>query len=217
MSGMTGDKKKKAVTDCCCTGSCCCLPVDYSNPLYPDGVLENIPFQIVSPGCAQINGYSNEFVPLDPTSVYVGGCGPCSGYFPIAVGVLPGVKYIDIGGMCMPTPCSIDFCLILTCLAGDESIPGQIDECCSRIRLWIGSSVQQKEDDGSRPNIDFTAVSCISWKKVSAIQCVCNPELSARFPLSLNFDCAKYSAGACAGKVTCCELTCNLSGAEVII
>jgi hypothetical protein len=213
---ITGGRKKKAVEDCCCTGSCCCLPVDYTNPLYPRGVLQNIPFEITAPGCVQLDGDTGTFVPIDPTSIYLGGCGPCAGFVPVAVAALPGINYFDVGGMCMPTPCSINLCLMLTCEQDEQAVNGGLDECCSRLRLWVGSSVQQVEDDGSRPDGDLTAVSCTSWKKVSPSQCVCNP-LSARFPLSLNFNCGTISGGACDGQPNCCVLTCDLTGAEVVI
>ena len=214
---ITGGRKKRAVEDCCCVGECCCLPVDYSNPLYPNGFLKDIPYEIVAPSCSQINGVDGEFTPIDPTSVTQRGCGVCGSFNPIAVGVLPGIRYIDIAGTCFPTPCSINFCLMLTCEPGEDAASGALDECCSRLRLWIGTNVLQAEDDGSRPDANLTAVSCTSWKKVSPSQCVCEP-LSARFPISLSFNCGEISGGgACDGQPDCCVLTCDLSNAEVVI
>jgi len=214
---MTGGRKKKAVKDCCCVGTCCCLPLDMTNPLYPNGVKINIPFEVSAPGCPTIDGRTGTFRPIDPTSVVKGGCGACGSYSPIAFATLAGSRRVSVGDACLFTPCNINVCFMLTCEISEEAGPGELDECCSRIRLWIGSSELQQEDDGSRPSVDLTAVSCSSWKKVSSTHCVCDPDFSARFPLALNFVCGIIQTGPCAGESDCCTVTCDLTGAEVLI
>ena len=214
---MNGNKKK-AVVQCCCVAGCvgCCLPVDYSVPQYPDGVVKNIPFQFVAPNCDELNGDTNTFVPINPTSSVMGKCGPCSSYLGQNVVVLSGVRLVAIG-RCLPTPCSVNVCLILDCGENESVAPG-LDSCCGRMRLWIGTSEQQAEDDGSKP-AQSGSFSCTSWKKVNALQCACDPEdgVSARFPFSLNFSCPKYTTGPCAGEDNCCKVVCNLTGAEIVI
>lgn len=210
--------KKRAVVECCCAGGCigCCLPVDYTVPQYPDGVVKNIAFQFVAPNCLALNGRTNTFIPVNPTSAAKGPCGPCTSYLGQNLVVLAGTKNFPLDE-CMLTPCSINVCLILECGEGEEVAPG-LDTCCGRMRLWIGTSEPQAEDNGSRP-AQASSFSCVSWKKVSPLQCACDPNsgVSARFPFSITFSCPKYTTGPCIGQDNCCKVTCNLTGAEVVI
>lgn len=210
--------KKRAVSECCCIGGCvgCCLPVDYAIPQYPGGVVKNITFQFVAPNCSELNGDTNTFVPVNPTSSVIGKCGPCSSYLGQNLVVLSGIRNTPTG-RCLPTPCSVNICLILECIESEIVAPG-LDNCCGRMRLWIGTSETQVEDNGSKP-AQSASFSCTSWKKVSPIQCACNPVvgISARFPFGITFACPKYDSGPCIGQDNCCKVICDLTGAEVVI
>lgn len=209
--------KKKAVLECCC-GACvgCCFPVDYSIPQYPNGVVKDIPFEFVAPNCSQLNGTTGFFDPINPTSSPMGVCGPCGGLIGRNQVVISGVRWTPII-TCSPTPCSFNICLILECNPDELPIEG-LDSCCSRTRLWIGTSDQQVEDNGDRPP-NFTAFSCTSWKMVNPIQCTCDPYLgiSARFPFTINLDCPTFATGPCAGQPNCCRVACDLTDAELVI
>ena len=208
-------KKKRAVLECCC-GVCvgCCTPVDYTNPLYPGGVVEDVPFEFVAPNCPELDGDVGFFDPINPTGSVIGSCGPCGSFLGQNVAVLAGARKNPVV-TCELTPCSIQICLILECDPGQSSIPG-LDFCCSRLRLWIGTTETQAEDDGSRP-LGATSLDCTSWKKVNPTQCSCAGGLSARFPFAINFVCPKYTVGPCAGEDNCCKVTCDLTNAEVVL
>jgi hypothetical protein len=169
----------------CCCGGCtgCCLPVDYTVPQYPGGVVKDIPFQFVAPNCAELNGRTNTFAPVNPTSAVKGFCGPCISYLGQNAVVLSGMRVMPLAGRCFPTPCSVNVCLILECVDGETPTPG-LDTCCSRLRLWVGTNDLQADDVGQKPAA-AGSLSCTSWKKVSASQCVCGVNtVSARFPFS---------------------------------
>jgi len=202
----------------CCCGVCvgCCLPVDYTVPQYPDGVVSDIPFEFVAPNCPALNGVGNVFTPVNPTSATRGSCGPCISYLGQNATVLSGSRRMEMGAVCFQTPCSINVCLILDCGADEIPVPG-LDACCSRLRLWVGTSDKQAEDIGDKPAA-AGSLSCTSWKKVEPSHCSCaGNTVSARFPFSITFDCPPFTTGPCAGQSTCCGVTCDLTDAEVVI
>ena len=207
--------KKQAVIECCC-GVCvgCCTPVDYTVPQYPGGVVQDVPFEFSAPNCAELDGDTGIFEPVNPTGSVIGVCGPCGSFLGQNVVVLSGTRRSPLI-TCGFTPCSVNVCLILECNQTEPPLPG-LALCCSRLRLWIGTSETQTEDNGSRPP-GAASFSCTSWKRVNPSQCSCAGGLSARFPFALNFTCPKYASGPCAGEDDCCKVNCNLTDAEIVI
>ena len=208
------------MTNCCC-GNCtgCCLPVDYSNPTYPNGRIVDIPFCISAPGCATLDGQCADFVGGGTATPRFGSCGICAGYLSTMSWELSAFVWAEGGsGGCNQTPCSIRLCLSLICLEGDDRAAG-IEECCSRLRLLVGTTQRQADETSSSP-----AGPCISWKQVAPTFCECSDSPNTRpgviFPLSLNFACDEvFVGGGCDGLIKCCQnlILCDLTGAEVVI
>ena len=211
------NRKKKAVLDCCC-GTClgCCLPIDYTQPAYPGGVLQNITAQISAPSCPEIDGDSFILTPSAPTNPQIGTCGACAVYIYESIQIL-GTRPSPLL-YCSTTPCSIFLCFRLTCLADVTPATG-LDECCGRLRLWIGCSEQMIEDDGTQPG-GLGGSACGSWRKVSPTQCSClggGGGFAARFPLGFTTTGPLIETGPCAGEQDKCTPNCSLAGAEIII
>jgi len=212
-----------AILECCgcgCVG--CCVPLRYDNPQYPGGYIPAIPFEIMAPGCPEIDGATGSFPPVDPTAPIKGRCGACATFCSTVQAVLAGTFRVELGGMCMTSPCGFKFCLALECTASQEPATDPLLEpCCSRFRLWIGTDVTQVEDNGQRPaSLLDCQLACVSWKAVAPTSCVCLPDgggFSGRFPLAINYYCPSFPSGPCEGEPNCCLLNCDLSDAELVV
>jgi hypothetical protein len=219
---MPGNMQEAALA-CGCCGACngCCLPVEFSET-YPLGRALNIPFCISAPDCAELDGDCAEFVNASPTSPAIfGPCGICAEFSGSKSWSLLAFRWTEpppgSGGECQMTPCTVTICLTLRCL--DEESAPDIEDCCSRLRLIIGSSEEQA-DGSPGPSTG----SCTSFKTVSPSFCECSGDPGAApaviFPLSLNFACQDlWIGGSCDGKIKCCQnlINCSLNNAEVVI
>jgi hypothetical protein len=195
----------------------CCLPVDLAQPLYPAGVLVTIPWEVVAPSCPTINGVSGVFTPVDPTNPGIGPCGYCGTYCVIenTLIVIPGIFKVPFDP-CFTSPCSLgEIKLVLEC--NDTS---QLTGCCDRLRLWVGVSISGGTlvgDTGEKPPTCFGTVN--SWVKLSPSTCTCSGGLSAEFRLSgLSILCdGVFVGGPCDGQPNCCQISCGLSDAVIVI
>lgn len=187
----------------------CCLPIDYTNPLYPLGVMKDIPFSLV--GCQNYNGTFR----VNPANV------PCQEeliYDDINTFNSPFLQtpsqalYTELAGVCSTTPCSTPFFYKLECTSRYLQ-PGD-DSSCDRLWLWIGTrAITQVGDTGETPGgYDYGAA---SWTRVRATSCMCDSVdgVIASFDASFTADC--YGAtigtvGSCAGHaLDCCEVSCS--------
>lgn len=198
---------------CHCNVGCgdgCCVPF-HTDPLYPNGVLDQIPFSVTS-DCLDLDGETGLFTPLVPTSTLHGACGFCASYHGDWAGTVPGEFATGLEnplypGTCLKSPCSVSVCLVLECNDEEDTIVGQ-NACCSKMRLWVGTQSIQVGDIGERP-IE-PVVNCSSWRKFSPSMCECD-EVSgiiATFPVSFSLDCAPIVGGVCAGESNCCQVAC---------
>lgn len=185
----------------------CCLPIDYSFPSYPLGVMADIPFSLT--GCKSYDGIFR----ADP------GNKPCSEelvYDDIArfnspfLQTDPVTGYSESGGSCLQTPCSIPFVYKLECTARYAE-PGD-DNACDRLWLWIGTlGGTQVGDTGEEPGGHYYGPA--SWTRVRASSCMCDDSgVIASFDAGFTNDCS-YAAvgtiGACAGQaLNCCQISC---------
>jgi len=217
MSGPFGRIHNK---NCCCAGICigCCLPVS-DDPAPYDVVMVPIPYEIVAPSCAAINGKTGEFTPVDPTAPGIGPCGYCMTYCDLANSFvdMPGLLKYEIGSGCLTSPCGFGYIkLILVCDNDDAS------DCCGRLRLWVGLSISGSSLVGETAETPPTLCGSndgFHWLKLSPTTCSCEGGLSAEFDLSgLSIVCDEvWGAGPCAGESRCCEIGCSLVGATVVI
>lgn len=222
---MPGTEQKARLECCECGCQGCCVPRG------EDGSLLEIPFEISAPNCPSLNGASGVFVPLTPTpgAFPVGPCGPCPIYCTIASISIPGQQPTgfenpSLPGTCLFTPCSTgDLCLILACPQG-ASGPVGLNECCGRLELWIGSSIElEGETAPTGPGQGSCSGfgDCTSWRKFTPSTCSCEGGLSAEFDISgLQFYCDPdnvWGPGPCAGEPTCCQVSCDLTDATLVI
>lgn len=192
----------------CEQGACvvgCCWPITYDNPLYPGGALADIPFDL--DGCATT--LSGTFRPFEPGTLESGRCGPCASYRGDWAGVVVGTIKIEAGMSCMDTPCSVAICLLLECVTDEEN--NGLEECCSHIRLWVGSTEPLVGADLNGPPAGLVIGGCDSWLKIAPTTCVCGGEngVSAVFNISLSLVRDTYATGPCAGEPIGCQITCQ--------
>jgi hypothetical protein len=209
----------QALLECGCgCGACgdgCCVPWRVE-ALYPNGVLENIPFCLTS-SCPTLNGWCGTFTPLVPTSTPRGACGFCATYqgdLASVPGEFPtGLEDPSAPGTCLMSPCTVTICLVLECNDAETTIVGQ-NACCSKMRLWVGTSVPQVGDIGELPN--EPQVGCTHWKKIAPTACECDPVtgIIATFPVSVTLVCTPLVGGFCDGIDDCCQVACTF---EVVI
>ena len=199
-------------------GTGCCLPADFTQPLYPNGVLTAIPFCVTSPSSCNAD-LCGTFEPIDPTNSNRGPCGFCATYRGTWAGSLPGLMpsgLPDVAtGYCMYTPCSIQVCFALECMDDEQATLG-VNACCGKLRLWIGTSTLQDGDIGESPQI--AVADCVSWKKVSPTMCECDGVggALASFPVSITLPCDEVWVGTvCDGLTKCCQIKC--ADFEVVI
>ena len=201
----------------CDRGSCsegCCVPY-HIEPLYPDGVLDPIPFCVTS-SCLDLDGECGVFTPLDPTSSARGTCGFCATYIAEWVGLIPGefptfLEDPAHPGQCKMSPCSVAVCMVLECNRDADAIAGQ-NACSSKMRLWLGTSVPQVDDVGDKPG--YEAAGCAYWKEISPTMSECAEEgagFLAEFPVSFSVVCSKVVGGICDGKDNCCQVACSFA------
>jgi len=197
--------------DCGCgtTEYCqyCCLPMDFSNPLFPGGVIKDIPFSYT--GCGGGSGVFHPFpgdVPCSTEVFFVN-------TFMIS-GAMFGTAYpfdIPFNGICPPTPCTNSVSFMLECTAKYEE-PGD-DIQCSRLWLWIGSLLKQIGDLGETP--PGNPPTGYSWRRVQASNCTCDPigGIAASIAWGITVDCSHAIVGvngACAYLlIDCCDLSCG--------
>jgi hypothetical protein len=202
--------QQQALLECGCgCGGCtigCCWPITMSNPLYPDGALDTIPFDLT--GCSAT--LSGTFRPATPGTLDSGICGPCGSYWGDFAGFVVGVLKIDTGVACMDTPCTVTVCLALECVIPDDDSLG-LEQCCSNIRLWIGTSEPMVGSIGEEPPLEIQVGGCGHWKKIAPSTCTCDEVtgLSALFDISIALDLASYTSGPCAGQPTGCQIACT--------
>lgn len=205
MPELFGDPPPKR---CCCGGDCrigCCWPITLENPLYPEGALAEIPFDLDGCSFATLSG---TFRPVEPGTLSSGICGPCGGYRGDWAGVVVGKLKIP-AGMCMDTPCSVSLCLVLECVRSSD-ITG-IDQCCSHIRLWVGASESVVNEDPDGPPANLSIGSCGHWIKVAPTACVCDEVggLSALFDINIAIQRDVHQSGPCAGQPVGCQIECQ--------
>jgi len=186
----------------CDLGDCeigCCLPIEYDNPLYPGGSLKPLPFDLT--GCGTT--LSGTFRPLEPGTLSMGSCGPCGTYTGDFAGLVNGTLKIESGMTCMDTPCSVGICLVLECVEPSSA------DCCSGIRLWIGSTGTLEGGTADGPS--FSIGGCGSWKLVSPSSCTCDAEtgIIAEFSISIQLVHVDYTTGPCIGQPTSCTIVCE--------
>jgi hypothetical protein len=190
-----------------------------ADPSPYDVVMDTIPWEIAAPNCPAIHGRTGEFLPVDPTAPGIGPCGYCMTYCDIGNNFInmPGIAKIDMGFMCMTTPCGFGYIkLILECNNDSSS------DCCGRLRLWVGMSISGSTLVGETEEIP--PVLCGSndgfhWIKLAPTTCTCEGGLSAEFDLSvLAIECTEYwGPGACEGLPKCCQINCDLTDAKIVI
>ena len=199
---------------CSCYGNCgegCCVPW-FTDPLYPNGVVDVIPFSITS-DCVTLDGETGIFTPLVPTSTPRGTCGFCATYQGDWAGSVPGefptgLENPASPGTCLMSPCTVDICLVLECNNDESAIVGQ-NACCSKMRLWVGTTVPQVGDIGEIPTEPIT--SCQYWRKIEPTMCECDPVggIIATFPVSVTVTCDPRVGGFCDGIADCCQVACS--------
>ncbi len=215
--------QQKALLECCeCGCQGCCVPTN------EDGTLAEIPFEISAPNCPAIHGATGVFAPIDAI-VPKGPCGACPTYCAIASIIIPGKAASGFGSpsnpaVCLFTTCATtDLCIMLTCERGGSGAVG-LDECCGRLRLWVGNATQLEGDTGENPpnqgGCDGFS-DCTSWRKFAPNTCSCEGTLSAEFDISnLQFYCDPadvWTSGPCIGERKCCQVGCDLTDATLVI
>jgi len=216
-----GMSAKRAYLECCgCRNGCigCCLPIS-DNPAPYDVVMVPIPWFVSAPYCSSIDGRSGEFIPVDPTAPGIGPCGYCMTYCDIGGDFvdIPGIAKIDMGFMCMTTPCGFGHLkLILEC--NNDSA----DSCCARLRLWVGMSISSSTLVGGTAETPPALCGVndgYSWYKLSPVSCTCEGGMSAEFDLSvISIECNEFwGPGACVGQPRCCQIGCTLTDAIIVI
>lgn len=225
----------QAVLECGCCGSCngCCWPVDYSVPEYPNGVLENINWEITATGCPNIDGLSGIFTPVDPNAIHPNGaCGKCACYINVTGPVLIYGEFYQeqespIPG-CYESPCAIELCFMLSCDQNEPIAEGSNDACCSRLRLLISNNTAQlsgapNANTGTCENSIEDPTCNPNFVELGPSSCEClddNAGVVATFDLSvLALTCAGTVVGGyCDGKPDCCSLfNCNLEGGVLVV
>jgi len=189
----------------------CCLPMDFTNPLYPLGIMSDIPFSIS--GCLTYSGTFRALPGNEPCQaelIYDDVCafGRECGTF---LQTPPITKYTETGGVCSTTPCNTSVVYKLECTARYNE-PGD-DQTCDRLWLWIGASgMTQVGDTGETPG-GYTYVG-MSWRRVRADSCMCDNTdgLVASFNADVVADCTGADIGYdgdCAGQpLDCCPINC---------
>ena len=211
--------QRQALLECCeCGCQGCCLPTDV------DGNLEDIPWEISAPSCPEIDGLTGVFNPIDAVPTGTGPCGACGTYQNVSDPVvIPGEAASGLENpvdfSCLFTPCGTSsLCFVLACETGTSGASG-IEECCGRLVLWIGSDNPLAGDDGSRPQT-IGGQTCDNWIKVLPNSCACDP-LSAEFSLSgVAYVCDEldvWVGGPCDGELKCCQVSCPLGDATLVI
>ncbi len=189
----------------------CCLPIDFTNPLYPLGVMKDIPFSIS--GCLNYTGVfraepGNE--PCQAELIYDDVCrfGRDCGTF---LQTTPITKYTETDGVCSTSPCNASVAYKLECTARYNE-PGD-DQNCDRLWLWIGANnITQVGDIGETPGGYVYAG--FSWRRVRADSCMCDNTdgVVASFNADVVADCTGADigyVGDCAGQpLDCCPINC---------
>jgi hypothetical protein len=189
----------------------CCLPMDFTNPLYPLGIMSDIPFSIS--GCLTYSGTFRALPGNEPCQaelIYDDVCafGRECGTF---LQTPPIAKYTETGGVCSTTPCNTSVAYKLECTARYNE-PGD-DQNCDRLWLWIGANAMtQVGDIGETPGgYVYTG---FSWRRVRADSCMCDNTdgLVASFNADVVADCTGADIGYdgdCAGQpLDCCPINC---------
>jgi hypothetical protein len=196
----------------CTTG--CCWPLAFDEQ-YPCGYRIPVPFEIDAPGCS-IDGFTGEFTPTGLATR--GTCGECGSVPAVQIGILTGVKKVPVPGLgyCNDTPCGVDLELMLACDDG-ETQPYGTEECCGKMRLWVGTSQRMAGWDGTSPSGGSTNR---YWIKVAPSSCSCLSDsggITAIFDVALTLDCPEvYPDGGCVGlPKDCCDPIC--AGFTVVI
>jgi len=231
---------KRAILECCgCGGNCvggCCFPKTYDDPLYPDGVFQNLYWVIDAPGCPELDGKEGIFYPIDPTAPSDDGvCGPCACYRNLSSGNdtvnVTGSFWTDVGS-CQQSPCSVKLCFFLSCDSNEPDPTDPVAECCKRFRLVVGiddatasiSGVPTTGGDERCESLKDSSVCAANlFGEAEPISCECAANeggVTAVFDLSvISFDCDGVIAGGnCDGKPNCCTLfNCDLTGATLSV
>lgn len=190
----------------------CCLPMDFSQPEYPGGVLTGIPYSIS--GC-DIDEYHSEgsFV-TSPGNL------PCTDnaiYYGPTWSTPSQTMYVDgvaADGSCATTPCFNTFRLLLECT--DRFLEPGDDDGCDRLWLWVGSANPQVGDIGEEPPDAGGFGGIVSWVRYRAESCTCDDVggVAAAWSFDITIDCSENPFGSeygpCAGvRLSCCEYTCS--------
>jgi len=191
----------------------CCFGVDYSQPLYPCGVVPAIPFSVSAPGC-DIDGQHGVFFAGGTAPVTaMGTCGPAchhiSGY---DIGSTIGKRVATgMGYVCLYTPCSIPIELRLECEDGSAS-PYGLNSCCGKLRLVVITSEKLVGGDTGTPPGNIPPGG--HWLKIAPTSCECLPNgggVAAIFKVNLVVECPEHwQSGVCYGEPKdCCIPFCG--------
>lgn len=186
----------------------CCLPLDFTQPEYPAGVLRPIPYELIGCGDDKTGNFAtSSALPCIDQVTLIGGVWSTD----------PQPMYTDgpplPDGSCPTTPCFNTFTLILEC-TDRFAEPGDNAQC-DRLWLWIGSVYKLVGDDGTTPPATG-AGGATSWIRTRATSCECDVVggVSAIFMFDITIDCSEAEIGdeygPCAGlPLNCCEYSCS--------
>jgi len=201
----------------CCIG--CCLPTA-ADPAPYEVLMTSIPWEVVAPACPDIDGRTGEFTPVDPTHPSLGPCGYCMTYCDLGSDFvdIPGMFLLPLGSTCLESPCGFGHLKFILECNNDSAT-----DCCGRLRLWCGIQLDTGGTlTGAEPDAPPSLCGSndgLSWVKLSPTVCSCDGGLSAEFDLSvLSISCDEvFGPGPCEGEPTCCQISCDLTGAKVVI
>lgn len=187
----------------------CCLPMDFSQPQYPAGVVKGIPYYIEC-GDMVLEGSFQTSPSNLPCQTEVFFYGPEYN---------PGSQFMNVEGVkpdgsCASTPCTNTFRFLLECTERYVT-PGD-DTGCDRLWLWVGSRNPIVGDVGEQPPNSGGFPGVISWYRIRATSCSCDEAegIAAIFYFDITVDCSDNPTGLpygpCEGiTLDCCYHNCS--------
>jgi hypothetical protein len=187
----------------------CCLPLDFSNPNYPGGVIAGIPYSMTCGDTTISGSFANS--DTEPCVEEILMYGP-EWTVPSPVGIHE--EGITPDYRCPTTPCDNEFTLLLECTS---RFSGEGDDVgCDRLWLWVGSRYPLVGDIGEEPPSAGGFARMSSWLRIGPTSCACDPDsgVAAIFNFGITIDCSVYPTGLpggpCEGvRLGCCEYSCD--------